>query len=212
MELVLRTGLRIGELADLDAGDVRLTQRTRGSPRARCRRQGGRRARAPSADTSCGYERPAPGAAASGRGRQESSRRARADLVGTTGRRTRARRGRVVRRPGGVGFREGCLSEHVGDRSFAPASLRKLSKANETAPATRHVSGSLTDALADTRLSSKSGVGVSWGRASTVRSAGDRWGGAPTVKPRLALWLTRVEAPWRIGPGRSKGGAAWHGT
>jgi site-specific recombinase XerD len=28
MELLLRTGLRIGELADLDAGDVRLTQRT----------------------------------------------------------------------------------------------------------------------------------------------------------------------------------------
>jgi site-specific recombinase XerD len=28
MELLLRTGLRIGELADLDVGDVRLTQRT----------------------------------------------------------------------------------------------------------------------------------------------------------------------------------------
>ncbi|MGH2946709.1 MAG: tyrosine-type recombinase/integrase [Solirubrobacteraceae bacterium] len=28
MELLLRTGLRIGELADLDAGDMRLTQRT----------------------------------------------------------------------------------------------------------------------------------------------------------------------------------------
>jgi site-specific recombinase XerD len=28
MELLLRTGLRIGELADLDVGDIRLTQRT----------------------------------------------------------------------------------------------------------------------------------------------------------------------------------------
>jgi hypothetical protein len=66
------------------------------------------------------------------------------DLVGghprilseTAGRPTRARCGRVVRRPGGVGFREGCLSEPPASTP-APSSRAATSQRVRTASAAR---------------------------------------------------------------------------